>query len=263
MAYVQFYIGDPNEYLKDRVYDTIRNIHSIQILESPSANTGFSVIDTIKFNPTSRYIESSNASEELIYRFYKLQFIQDPALYTAEEQVILTSSLIYPEIMSNIVDDVREQIGDTDLDDPAFSDVEYIEAIRFALLQWKGQNNINRIEAVDKPPIVVLVIEHFAIKIMNDHAKYYQLKSPSVELNKWQIGEHYSTVIQTCQQQLDKYAKRLNKENGGYDDDMIISQMPSAKVETVTRFSKTRGISITGRNKYFPTRRNLSPDYLP
>ena len=259
MAYVQFYTGNPDEFIVDRETDANRNIHSVQILESPSANTGFSVIDTVKFIPTSRYVESTKASDEFLYRFYKLQFIQDPLLNAASNLIVLASGLIYPEMLSSIVDVIREQIYDTDLDNPAFTDDEYVQSIRFALRQWKGHSNLNRIEDQDIPPILLLVQEMLANRLMNDFAKYYALKTPTVQLDKWEIGDHYRTIAQNLRDQFEAYSRRLNMQNGGYDDDMVISQMPSAKMETVRRYSRTAGKYITKKEAYFPMRRPMGP----
>lgn len=248
MPFVSFYIGNPENYFKDPNDKQLQDIHSIRIQESSSVADGFTTIDTVKFQHGQNYVGTHKASDDYANRFYRLEFISDPSVDDPTTiRTYLRTEPILPEELATIVDDIRDWLGDTDINNPAFSDTEYLQAIKFALRQWRGDRNIAKIEDQDKYPIQLLVREQFANILAYDHAKYYELSTPTHKLNKWEIGAHFIEVAENYRKQFETYAKRLNMQSGGFNEDNIISQMPAVNVGTAKRFSRTGGYYITKR----------------
>lgn len=238
MAYLRFYIG--NEFLVD--FSTRRDnaVQAVQILESSSYSDQYQVIETKSIEPGMDYIETWNASDEYLNRWYRFQFIGDPLADPIVKYGV--TDPVLPEILNDIVDTVRSYFGDTDLDNPAWTDKEYLQAVKFALRQWKGDKNVNSIHEEDIVPIVLLVKEQFANVIAYDHSKYYQLNNGSgATLDKSQIAANYREMATSLQSQFRAYAQRLNMESGGYNDQKIITQVPHAKMITASRKSRTGG----------------------
>lgn len=256
MAYLRFYIG--NEFLTD--FSTRRDnaVQAVQILESVSYGDNYQVIETKSIEPGMDYIETWNASDEYLNRWYRFQFIGDPL--ADEITKFGVTDTVLPEILNDIVDKVREYFGDTNLDDPAWTDREYLQAIKFALRQWKGDRNVNSIKEEDVYPITLLVQEQFAATIAYDHSKYYQLNNGSgATLDKSQIAVHYRSQIETLRGLFQSYAQRLNMESGGYNDDKIITQVPHAKMITASRYSRTGGRYVSSEKP--PYKRTEFFDY--
>ena len=262
MSYINFYIGNPENFFKDPNDERLRDLHSVRIKESSNLATGYEVVDTVKLQHGSSYVATHQASEDYINKYYRLEFISDPNVDDEDDiTVYFTTEPVLPEVIANVVDDVREWLGDTDLDDPAFEDHEYLQTIRFALRQWRGEKNLTKISEEDMYPLQLLVREAYANILAYDHAKYRELKTPTHSLNKWEIGQHYAAVAESLRSQFEAYARRLNMGSGGYNEDMIITQMPSPKVSTAIRRSRTQGIKITNQKPYFRQRRFIDyPD---
>lgn len=251
MAFAKFYIGNPMSRTLDPKLQIPDNIHSIEIRESDSFNGVYTTIDTVRIPTAERggYIETWNASEEWFHKWYQIQFISDPAVDPVTKYA--TSEPIVPESTAEIVDSIRDWLGDTDLNAPAWSDIEYIQSIRFALRQLKGERNAGNIQEWDIVPLQLLVREIYANAIAYDHARYYQLQAPAATLDKSQIMAHYLQVAADCRAQYDAYSKRLNMESGGYNDDQVISQMPAPNVVNMKRFSRNTGLEV---NSIGPTK---------
>lgn len=270
MAKVKFYTGNLRKYAKDgedtkfsdpEVHDlgdvtNRRDMHSIRVYESNSFDGDSTLIDTIKIAPGAEEIWAENASDDFIHKWYRLEFVSDPSLPEADITVFGRTEPIVPEQLYSIVDDVREWLGDTDLGSPAWPDKHYIQNIRFAVKQYKGEENLTFLKESDIIPIQLLVREIYALAIAYDHGKYYQLQAPAATLDKSQIMTHYLQIVEALRAQYAAIEKRLNLEGGGVDNDGIINQMPSINCQDASRYSVTAGKTVTNIKPNAYRRRN-------
>lgn len=215
----------------------ILDIHSVKVLEGLSLNGTYSEIETLKidarqtnFVSVSQYQSPAN--------WFKLVFV-DP-----DGAELATTDPLVAEEIGTIVDDVRAEIGDTDSDNPAFSDDEYLRRVRLAMRRYKGEKNLSYIEEQDIPVIALLVRADICRVIAYDHAKYYALAAATAQLDKWQIGEHYLRVAQELEAYWDRLKVDLGLSSGGVNNDGIITEMPAINVATATRYSKSVGGNV-------------------
>jgi hypothetical protein len=263
MALIRLYIGDVKDIFVDYETNLPRPVHSVRIKESQAYSTDYTVIDTQSINPADDFIETNNASDEYLNRWYKIEYISDLNDTTTEVTVFGESEPTFPEQINDIINEVRGYIGDTDIygeadpPGPAWTDREYLNIIRFALKMWTGEKNLSTIREADVVPITLLVEEYYANLIAYDHGKYIQLQTPSTTLNKSEIMSHYLQIAEGLRDQIATYRKRLNMDSGGYNDEGIISQMPNIKSSKMKRFDKIEGIYVRGnqprsRRVFFP-----------
>jgi hypothetical protein len=217
---------------------SLRNIHSINVLEGTSLDGTFTKVETVKLAAQAvDYIEVH------MYRdpadWFKLEFI-DP-----EGKVLATTEPLVSEIVGSIVDKVRFDIGDTNLDDPAFTDAEFLQKIRLAVRRYKGEKNLSMITEDDLPVIGLLTRIDIASTIAYDHAKYFALQAPEAQLDKSQIMNHYFEVVTRLEEYWAKLKGDLGLGSGGRNDANIISEMPAPNVVTVSRVSMRSGRRVT------------------
>lgn len=255
MATVKFYTGVLKNYAHDGDDTTLvqgpgdtlipewsRDLHSIRVLEADSFDGAYTEIAVVKIQPAADHIFASGASDQYLQKWYRLEFITDPS---AEEITILgRTDPVVPEDLMSVVDRIRSWLGDVDVDSPAWPDQHYVETIRFAMKQHRGDRNMTFLRDDDIVPIQLLVRESFCMVIAYDHAKYYEMKAPAAVLDKSQIMSHYLEVARGIREEYEAIQKRLNLGSGGYDDQMIINQMPAPNVVNAKRFSRTAGIEV-------------------
>ena len=238
MAIAKFYIDDiqqiANVFNHERditlarppemffqVEGTFRNIQSIRLLEGDSYDGDYTPIYTTRVNTGTKYIIAENLSDDfLTSKWYRLEYLAPPNEDGTEDLIARTNGVV-PEVLAEIVDDTRSWLGDTDTDSPAWTDKEYVQAIRFALKQYKGEENLTFISDDDVVPIQHLVRENFSMAIAYDHAKYYALQAPTASLDKSQIMSHYLEVVSGLREQYNAYSTRLNLNSGGYNDCLL------------------------------------------
>jgi len=268
-------------YIRDKYTNQFLDVKNIVLFESDNSLSKYYPIEIIKYSDSISVITTENASDSYLDKFYRIRFYKDffykdevlkkrQELTDDEFQFLINQSTLFdlydfekgyvfqvdkliPDIITDIIDKVRESIGDLNLDDPAFSDEEYTQMIKFALKQIKGETNLLYIHPDDIELILLLVRESTALKIAYDYAKYYKLTAPGVELDKSEIYRHYLDVANALRASYESYAKRLNLQNGGYNDQGIINQMPSFDVIDMRRKNYISGV-YEDKGDIYPTK---------
>jgi hypothetical protein len=255
MAKTRFYLGDFQQYFRDKETQSSTRFYKIHLMEGSGYDSGYVHIDTIFPTPGKEFVETTKVSDDFLNKWYRFEFFgksedeKDFKLGVSEPTV--------PEDLGSILDDVRGMLGDTNIASPAFSDREYINSIRFALKQYKGDKNFTNIREEDIIPIQLLVRIEFCMIIAYDHAQYYALQAPSASLDKSQIMNHYLEMARSLENHYDSIANRLGISSGGKNNDGIIHEMPAPNVGNMKRFSATSGLFVDNiePSKYY--RRNL------
>jgi hypothetical protein len=140
---------------------------------------------------------------------------------------------------------------------PAWTDLEYMQSIRFALKQHKGTTNLSQINEEDWLPLQLLVRSHFSNIIAYDHAKYYRLQVATASMDKSEIQRNYQSYAQEADRAYAQISNRLNLDSGGYGTDGVINQMPAPNVTEITRLSRTTGLHVqSSRPTYIGRRRS-------
>lgn len=241
MKNTKFYIGDMQEFIKK--YPLFNQLHVFE--SSSSEATGFKKIVTLSaFQPSKDYIEV-DVSDDYFNRWYKFSYASttDSFPETETEKVYGYSDITFPEVIGNVILELRDFLGDTSEEEPtqAFTDKEYMKMLRSALIQFKGDESFSEIHEKDFMPLKILVQIDCAMEIAYNHAKYYALESPGAKLDKSQIMGHYLRVVSQLQENYDKISSRTNRGAGGYNDQKIITQMPGVKVVDALRYSSVAG----------------------
>ena len=253
MKELRFYIGDVAVKLYETYVGSPNPLDRIELQESESFDRDYTVIETFPANYSSEFLITKKASDLWASRWYRILWVgrnapTEPVPHTGENVQILSgqeyiygdTGPIVPEEIQSILDDIRMHMGDTDLENPAWKDREYVQHIRFALRQFKGSANIAKIRDEDIVPIVLICRIAFANILSYDHAKYYALQAPGVTLDKSQIHSHYSQVARDLQESYDNIAKRLGLDAGGQNEKNVITTMPKPMEGETIRWSNYR-----------------------
>ncbi|GIW22573.1 MAG: hypothetical protein KatS3mg068_1580 [Candidatus Sericytochromatia bacterium] len=269
---LDFNISGLWNYLRDRYTDKFLDIRYLVLFESDFSESNYYPIDIIKYSDMLSIISTENASENFLEKFYRIRFYKEFIykqeiielrnqlnenafqvviqnsneidLYDFDKNFLFELNKLLPDVVTRIVDDVREWVGDLNFDDPAFTDEQYIQMIKFALKQIKGETNLLRVNEDDIYLIQLLVRESIALNLAHDYAKYYKLTSPGAELDKSEISRHYIDVANAIREQYEAYSRRLNLSSGGYNDQGIITQMPTYEVNRIRRKSHIYGVYL-------------------
>lgn len=270
MAVLTFDIEGVWEYLRDRFTDSFYDIAYVVLFESDNSESKYYPIQVFKYSKSTQKITTDLASDNFIDKFYKIRFYsnfvlreelkrlkntitevefkdfisnrRDVELYDFNVNWVCEINHIIPDVVTKVIDDVRSWIGDLNLSDPAFTDEQYIQFIKFALMQYKGETNLLKVKQEDIFLIQLLVRESIALNLAHDFAKYYKLSAPGAELDKSEISRHYLDVARGIREQYDAYERRLNLKSGGYNEYGIINKMPSYDVHNVRRKSRIYGV---------------------
>jgi hypothetical protein len=232
MKELRFYIGDVSVKLYETYAGHPTPIDHIELQESDNYDRGYVTIDSYPASTKSEFLTTLKASDQWINKWYRILWVSsgDPQQFVnseTQQHVFGDSGPIAPEEIQSVVDDIRKQMGDTNLDSPAWTDREYVIQIRFALKQYKGTANIAVIRDEDIAPITLLCRAAFANILSYDYAKYYALQAPGVTLDKSQIHSHYSQVARDLEDSYQKIATRLGRDAGGQNDRGQITTMPA------------------------------------
>lgn len=272
MATLAFDIGGVWEYLRDKFTDSFFDVRYLVLFESEYSESSYYPIQIFKYSKTVEKVITDLASEDFLNKFYKIRFYKDFALREELERLKSTMSdedfqdfisqfkdmerydfnrnwicelnHLIPDVLTKIIDQVRNWIGDLNLEDPAYTDEQYIQFIKFALMQYKGETNLLKVREEDVYLIQLLVRESIALNLAHDFAKYYKLSAPGAELDKSEISRHYIDVARSIREQYEAYEKRLNLKSGGYNEYGIINKMPSYEVNSIRRKSRIYGIYV-------------------
>lgn len=272
MATLTFSLEGVWEYLRDKLTDSLYDIKQVVLFESDYSESHYYPLQIFKYSKTTTKIITDIASDDFINKFYKVRFYKDFQLkdeflklkntlteqdfqdllsdyqekdrYDFNKNWICELNYLIPDVVTKVVDDVRAWVGDLNLEDPAFTDEQYVQFIKFALMQYKGETNLLKVRDEDMYLIQLLVRESIALNLAHDFAKYYKLTAPGAELDKSEISRHYIDVARSIREQYEAYEKRLNLKSGGYNEYGIINKMPSYDVYSLRRKSRIYGVYL-------------------
>lgn len=258
---VKLYIGDVGAYLVRKYEKTPLDVHSVQIIESESQSSEGVVIDTVKYTPGAVYVETHKASDNSYDMWYRVRFISDPTGDIV--RVFGVTDWILPEYVAGLVDELRSWIGDVDISSdndnfsedldgdskreasewkPLYSDEHYVNLMRYALKRHKGVRNLSLMMPEDWVPIKILVMIELCLDIAFDYSKYYALSAPgNANLNLNEISKNYLETAEALRRNYSDIVKSYNMDNGGYDEEGIISQMPAVQEGNLYRYSRVKG----------------------
>jgi hypothetical protein len=216
----------------------LQDVHSVDVAECASLKGTYIFREKVKIAAQDQnYIEVFKHHDPA--NWFQLTFKK------ADDTTIATTEPLVSEVVGTVIDTIRADIGDTDLQDPAFSDEEYMQKIRFAMRRYKGEKNLSFIEEEDYPVIALLTRIDIANIIAYDHAKYFALQAPEAQLDKSQVMNHYLQVAQGLEEYWAKIKRDLGLGSGGRNSDSIITELPSPNVVTATRMSFRAGRIIS------------------
>lgn len=245
-----FTAGEPelSSFRADAGRPVLQNVHTIGVAEGASLKGPFTHIEDVKLKSRDvNYIEVNAYKDPS--NWFQLSF-KDP-----DGKVLATSEPLVSEVTGGIIDIIRADLGDTNLDSPAFTDAEYMQKIRLAMRRYRGERNLTFIEEEDYTVIALLTRIDICNIIAFDHAKYYALQAPEAQLDKSQVMNHYLEVARALEEYWNRLKVDLGLDSGGRNSDNIISELPAPQVATATRMSFRAGRLITSTDpKYRPNR---------
>lgn len=205
---------------------------SIRIYERYTQNGEASFIDEVAFNPSVDFVETNNANEG--YYWFSLSVVN--ALGEESEK----SDSILSDKIYEVIEIIRENLGDINPDSPAFSDDEYILKIREAKRRLSGKNLIDIVDEADISLLILLVRISCCYALAYDYARNSKITLPEgVSLDKGEIVKHYLDIAKALENQFAKIKEEwVNSDGTG-----ITSNVPAGEVLTTTRvnyFSDTR-----------------------
>ena len=205
--------------------------YAIRVYELNSPQAEGTLIDTIIINPLVSYVETENAVSE--FSWFKLEIINQD-----ESETLLAEDPILGEVAAGRVVRVREAIKDTKRGDPAFSDQELVEKLRFAAMRLNNIKNLSTIEEKFWPIIELLARIEICSILAFDFAKYIKLEIPGgPTLAKDELYTHYIRVMEQLQKYYDNIKDDISAEldeagDGDKGSNIHVSTMTRLSMET-------------------------------
>jgi len=179
----------------------ILDIVSFNVYESVSKGGIFTLIENVDFIPAEPFIEITEEAD--ITNWFKLSYLN-----TAGD-VSELSEPVLGEYIDNIIYQSSVALGDTDRDNPAFTDEEYILKIREGIRRYKGPGGHSYISEADVSVIILLVRISCCYDLAYDNSKYYSITLPEdMHFDKGQRVGHYIRLAQS----LESYYRRLTED---------------------------------------------------
>lgn len=180
-----------------------------KVYEGESRDGSYQQVDVVEFSPTVSYVEFATFID--IAHWFKLSFIDSAGV---ESEL---SAPTLAEEMDSIITKIREELHDTNLDSPAFSDAEYITSIRAAAKTHGGYINLIDVPEGDWEYVSILVRINFCYKLANDNAKYYHLQLPNgLALSKNERVAQYVSIAESLQKYYNELIRPNRTDKDGY-----------------------------------------------
>lgn len=177
-----------------RVYLSTEGFTDIQYVRVFSSNTisgSFLHLEDIPYNPFNNYVDVESDAY-----YFKIAFI------VGGKQTELSSAVI-PEDIGMIVNIVSTDLGDTNRDEPAFSDDEYVMKIRLAVKVLKGTETVDSLTDSDMDIICKLVMKSCCYVLAYDNARYTKLTLPDgISLSKGERVKQYLSIVKALEDEL-------------------------------------------------------------
>jgi hypothetical protein len=205
--------------------------YAIRVYELNSPQEEGTLIDTIIINPLVSYIETENAVSE--FSWFKLEVVNQD-----ESATLLSEDPILGEVAHGRVVKLREAIKDTKRGDPAFSDQELVEKLRFSAMRLNNIKNLSTIEEKYWPIIELLARIDICSILAFDYAKYIKLEIPGgPTLAKDELYTHYMRVMEQLQKYYDNIKDDISAEleeagDGDKGSTIHVSTMSRLSFET-------------------------------
>lgn len=226
----------------------LQDVHSVDVAECTSLKGTYVFIENVKITAQDQnYIDVFKHKDPS--NWFQLTFKKP------DGAVIAVTEPLVSEIIGTTLDTIRADIGDTNLDSPAFTDEEYMNKIRLAMRRYKGEKNLSFVEDEDYTVLALLTRIDLANIIAFDHAKYFQLQAPEAQLDKSQVMNHYLEVARGLEEYWGRIKKDLGLDSGGRNASGVISEMPMPNVVTATRMSFRAGRLIRNTDPIYHTNR--------
>jgi len=211
----------------------------IDILEALSLSSSYGVIDRVVYNSNDDYVTTNNDTD--IANYFKLSYIG------SDGGEIAISSPIISEEITTLIDSVRQEIGDTNLGAPAFSDEEIISKFRSAAKKHSNKRNLSTVRDDEWSLVMILVRIDCAFALAYDNARFYRLQLPGgLEIDKGDRSEHYLNVAKGLQ----RYYNDLMNRNV-LNDDGYVSNLPKIEVSTCSVQSVQTGEWVKSYSDYY------------
>lgn len=210
--------------------------HSIEVYELASPKDVGTLIDTVRVTPGVDYIETEEATSQ--YSWFKLR-IKNADSTAFSDALPVLGEKAFEKIYS-----IREAVNDTNLENPAFSDVEIMNKIRLSAMRLNAIKNISSIAERFWPIIELLVRIDICNVLAFDFAKYLKLEIPGgPTLSKDELYKHYIEVAKALEEYYSKIKADAEGEiSGAGDGDTSIG---AVTVSDATRMSYETGLEET------------------
>lgn len=212
------------EELQAQSSDLPLDIAFFRIYESPSKRGTFTLIDEIKPDPRTTYIETN--SEFSVLNWFRLTYIDSKGNESEQSDPIMADNVEF------VVDEMRKSLKDTNPMDPAFQDEEYNRKIKEAYRQLTGSEQATNMDDSTISIVQMLVMISCCYDLAYNDSKLYKIQLPEgVTIDKGERVRHYLDVARSLE-------KRFNtwQAKGILDDGQALGT-PEVDVVSMTKDS--------------------------
>lgn len=162
------------------------------------------------------------------------------------------SDPILGEEIDKVILAVRTAMDDMNVDNPAFTDDEFLGMIRLAIRRFKGNSQSINLSSDNMAAIILLVRISSCYVLAYDASKFTKLELPDgIVLNKGERVKHYLAVAKA----LEKHYENLMSDLGGSAkpedlEDFVLAGTPSFEVVDATKKTYFNKLTRFSTNNY-------------
>ncbi len=227
--------------------DAVLDIVTFNVYESSSKDGTFALIDNVDFDPRKGFIETDKQTS--LDFWFRLAFIDSQAVESEQSDPTLAENIL------RIIDNVIGELGDTDRNQPAFSDEEYLSMIRNSFGRISTSPNMVKLAESREYVIALLVRTQACFKLAYRNAGRYPIELPDgLETDKGKRVDHYINLAKALEAQW----REMKKDFGSVDEEGELTGTPKMQVLDMTKKTFFNDPTKMGGNRYgtgFPVRR--------
>ena len=227
--------------------EAILDIVTFNVYESSSKGGTFALIDNVDFDPRREFIETDQQTS-LDY-WFRLAWVDSSSVESELSDPTLAENI------ERIIDNVIAELGDTDRNQPAFTDEEYLSMIRNSHGRISSSPNMVKLAESREYVVALLVRTQACFKLAYRNAGRYPIELPDgLKTDKGQRVDHYLDIAKA----LEKQWNEMKRDFGPVDEEGELTGTPKMQVIDTTKTTFFKDPGKMGGNRYgtgFPSRR--------
>lgn len=240
VARIYFDVGSLEEAFKEAFgEDAVLDIVSFNVYESSSKDGTFTLVENVDFDPRKEFVETSQQTS--LDFWFRLAWVDSSSVESELSDPTLAENI------ARIIDSVIAELGDTDRNQPAFTDDEYLSMIRNSYGRISSSPNMVKLAESREYTVALLVRTQACFKLAYRNAGRYPIELPDgLKTDKGKRVDHYLDIAKA----LEAEWREMKRDFGSVDEEGELTGTPKMQVIDTTRKTFFNDPNKMGGNRY-------------